>query len=110
MPIIKSAYPRLNHSGITTTNLAILLIRNHQPSARRVGDFMAEFSFYLKFAREEEGWTQTELALKVGLKPSAISHFENGRRKPSTKNLVLLANALKVTTDFLLGLEGNPGW
>ena len=34
---------------------------------------------------------------------SAISHFETGTRKPSFDNLRRLADALDVTTDYLLG-------
>lgn len=37
------------------------------------------------------------------MQPSAVSHFETGTRKPSFDNLLLLANALDVTTDYLLG-------
>lgn len=37
------------------------------------------------------------------MQPSAIAHFEAGRRKPSFDNVHALAKALKVTADFLLG-------
>jgi transcriptional regulator with XRE-family HTH domain len=37
------------------------------------------------------------------LQPSAISHFETGSRKPSFDNLRRLADALSVTTDYLIG-------
>jgi len=53
--------------------------------------------------------TQAQLAEKAGLPAAAISHFETGGRKPSFENLVKLAEALSVTTDFLLGRETNPG-
>ena len=45
---------------------------------------------------------KANLADKTGLKPSAISHFERGRRLPSLKNLVKLADALGVTLDELV--------
>lgn len=57
----------------------------------------------LALAREYRGLTQGELARRSGLQPSAISHFETGTRKPSFDNLLLLANTLDVTTDYLLG-------
>jgi transcriptional regulator with XRE-family HTH domain len=47
--------------------------------------------------------SQSELADKTGLQPSAISHFENDRRSPSFDNLKTLANVLNVPTDYLLG-------
>lgn len=57
----------------------------------------------LRTAREYRGLNQAELATKAGLQPSAISHFETGTRKPSFDNLHLLADALDVTIDYLLG-------
>jgi transcriptional regulator with XRE-family HTH domain len=57
----------------------------------------------LRTAREYRGLTQGELALKAGMQPSAISHFETGTRKPSFDNLRILADSLDVTTDYLLG-------
>jgi len=57
----------------------------------------------LRCAREYRGLNQGELAARARLQPSAISHFETGTRKPSFDNLRLLADALDVTTDYLLG-------
>lgn len=62
-----------------------------------------EFTERLKAVREEKGLSQTELAAKTGLQPSAVSHFESGRRSPSFDNLRRLADALNVTIDYLLG-------
>jgi transcriptional regulator with XRE-family HTH domain len=57
----------------------------------------------LRAAREKRGLSQGELAARAGLQASAISHFETGSRKPSFDNLRRLADALNVTTDYLLG-------
>jgi transcriptional regulator with XRE-family HTH domain len=57
----------------------------------------------LRKAREHRGLSQGDLAQRTGLQPSAISHFETGTRKPSFDNLRRLADALEVTTDYLLG-------
>lgn len=64
------------------------------------------FAERLREAREKlRGLTQAQLAEKAGLPTTSISHFENpeGTRKPSFDNLRRLANALEVTTDYLLG-------
>ena len=61
------------------------------------------FPARLRAAREKRGLTQGEFAKRSGLQMSAISHFETGTRKPSFENLRRLADALDVTTDFLLG-------
>lgn len=63
----------------------------------------------LRKARELRGLSQGELADRAGLQPSAISHFETGGRKPSFENLRRLADALSVSTDFLLGRRDEPG-
>ena len=55
--------------------------------------------------RMELGITQTELAKAAKLTPAAISQFESGSRKPSFDALSKLATALKVTTDYLLGMK-----
>ena len=62
----------------------------------------------LKKIREIKGLSQTELAKRSGLQPSAVSHFETGRRAPSFDNLKRLADILEVTTDFLIGREIDP--
>ena len=57
----------------------------------------------LRAAREKRGQSQGELAGRAGFQASAVSHFETGTRKPSFDNLRRLADALDVTTDYLLG-------
>ena len=57
----------------------------------------------IKLRRRELKLTQTELAKVANLTPAAISQFESGARKPSFKTLSSLSDALKVTTDYLLG-------
>lgn len=57
--------------------------------------------------RKERDLSQSELARKTGLQPSAISHFEAGRRKPSFANIRALATALNTTADYLLGSGGD---
>lgn len=69
---------------------------------------LKKFALNLKKTREEKGLSQTDLAEKTGLQPSAVSHFETGRRAPSSDNLRRLADALEVTTDYLLGREIDP--
>ncbi|MDK1389520.1 helix-turn-helix transcriptional regulator [Sinorhizobium sp. 8-89] len=67
------------------------------------------FKERLRTARDLRGWSQGELAEKAGMPPTSIAHFEAGARKPSFDTLRRLANALEVTTDFLLGRVDDPG-
>jgi transcriptional regulator with XRE-family HTH domain len=62
-----------------------------------------KFPDRLKSTRELRGLNQAELALKAKLQPTAISHFETGSRSPSFDNLRRLADALSVSTDYLMG-------
>jgi transcriptional regulator with XRE-family HTH domain len=62
-----------------------------------------DFGSRLKTVRESRGLSQSDLAAKTGLQPSAISHFETNSRSPSFDNLKRLADALNVSTDHLLG-------
>jgi transcriptional regulator with XRE-family HTH domain len=66
------------------------------------------FGERLRRIREEKRLSQAELGERTGFQPSAISHFESGRRSPSFDNLKKLADALAVTIDFLLGRETVP--
>ena len=62
----------------------------------------------LRAAREEKRLSQTDLAERTGLQPSAISHFETGKRAPSFENLKRLADALSCSVDYLLGRTEEP--
>lgn len=67
------------------------------------------FQQRLRAARGTREWSQGDLAKRAGLPPSSIAHFETGSRKPSFETLRRLANALEVTTDYLLGRVEDPG-
>lgn len=66
---------------------------------------MTTFSKRLRQVREERRLTQTDLADKCGLLPSAISHFESGRRTPSLRNFAKLVVALSVKAGYLIDLD-----
>ncbi len=63
----------------------------------------SSFDERLRAARELRQLSQGALAARAGLQASAVSHFETGTRKPSFDNLRRLADALRVSTDYLLG-------
>lgn len=70
---------------------------------------MKTFAMRLRQTREAQSISQSDLASKCGLQPSAISHFETGRREPNIANLARLAGALRKSTDWLLGIAGSFG-
>ncbi len=63
---------------------------------------------HLRKLREDRGLSQSDLARRADLQPSAIAHFEAGRRTPSAGNIIGLAQALDVSTDYLLGFKKRP--
>lgn len=52
--------------------------------------------------RRSAGWSQSELANRLGISPSAVGMYEQGRRQPSAEGLVRLAELFGVSTDYLL--------
>lgn len=58
-----------------------------------------------KVARTNEGLSQKEIAISLGVSVPTVSDWESGKKFPSGKNLVKLAQVLHTTTDFLLGCE-----
>jgi transcriptional regulator with XRE-family HTH domain len=66
------------------------------------------FKERLRAARDLRGYSQGVLAERAKMPPTSIAHFEAGSRKPSFDTLRRLANALEVTTDYLLGRVDQP--
>jgi transcriptional regulator with XRE-family HTH domain len=62
----------------------------------------------LRAARDMRGWNQGELAGAAKMPQTSIAHLESGSRKPSFDTLRRLAEALEVTTDYLLGRTDEP--
>ena len=56
----------------------------------------------IKEYRLQNKMTQVMLAEKTGLSEMAIYSYETGKRLPALEPLVLLSNALNVSTDALL--------
>lgn len=58
--------------------------------------------------RQKNNLTQAELASRVSVSREIINYWENGSRDIKTGNIVLLAEALNTTCDYLLqGVESN---
>src|ERR1700753_1395250 len=56
----------------------------------------------IRSAREEQGWTQDELAEAVGVSRSAVAQWETGRAGQITGNLSRIARALEVDVEHLI--------
>ena len=61
----------------------------------------------IKALREAKGWTQADLARKLGITRNGVNSWEQGLSMPSPACLVDLARVLSVSTDYLLGIEST---
>ena len=75
---------------------------------------MNKFGNILKTIRTQQDIRQSDLAKAIGVSPSTIGMYEQGRRDPDSDTVIKLAEYFNVTTDYLLG-NSNPfgvkwGW
>lgn len=59
----------------------------------------------IKELRQARGWTQAELARRMGITRNGINSWEQGLSMPSPGSLVELSRIFLVSTDYLLGVE-----
>lgn len=57
--------------------------------------------------RKEQGYSQVELAEKIGLTQSLISDYERGRLRLNAEMLARFALALDVSADAIIGLQAS---
>src|SRR4051794_21352837 len=55
----------------------------------------------LRSYREKEGWSQEDLALKLGVSRSSVIRWENEERKPYEYNISMLCELFRVSPDEL---------
>ena len=57
--------------------------------------------------RYENGYSQVELAEKIGITKGAVGMYETDKRKPDYDTLIKLADLFNVSTDYLLSHTVN---
>jgi len=62
----------------------------------------------IKQMRQIRGYSQQELASKIGIAMNSLYHYEKNRKTPSAEVVAKLAEALGVSADYLLGLTDDP--
>jgi len=62
----------------------------------------------IRLARKFKKLTQEQLASKVQTTKGTISNYENGYSTPSNEMIILLADTLDVSADYLLGRTDEP--
>lgn len=66
------------------------------------------FSERLRETRKKEGISQKMLSIQLDTKQTTVSGWENFDSQPSYEMLCKIADALGVTTDYLLGRTDAP--
>ena len=61
----------------------------------------------LKALRLKYGYSQKQVAEKIGVSMSIVSGYETGERTPSTEVLLSLSYLYNCTTDYLLGKQST---
>ncbi len=56
----------------------------------------------IRALRQANGWTQFELALKVGVQPQAVYFWESGRRTPQVFQLRKLGELFEMCSDDIV--------
>ena len=70
---------------------------------------MEHFAARVIAARGTHGWTRRELAKRAGLHEQHLAKVERGNRQHvEADTIVALADALNVSTDYLLGRTDTP--
>lgn len=76
-------------------------------SQNRMENVMKHIGSRIRSLRISQRLTQGELANKLGISPSTVGMYEQGRRQPDGEMLVKLCEVFSVSTDSLLGV-GEP--
>ena len=61
----------------------------------------------IKEFRTEKGWTQAQLAEKIGVTQGAVYFWEKGINEPTAGYLIKLARLFSISVDELLSFEYN---
>ena len=66
---------------------------------------MNKFSERLKEILKGNGLSQTALAKKIGMSQGVVNNYCTGKREPTLDVLILICQALEISSDYLIGLE-----
>ncbi len=78
---------------------------NYKKSMVKKKENQETFGERLVRTRKIAGLTQTELGNRIGVTKRVICYYERATKRPPAAKLHLIAEALKVTTDELLGVK-----
>jgi len=65
-------------------------------------DICVQFGKRIRQRRKDRGWSQEELAFRVGMDVSYLSEVETGKKEPCLRKISDLAKSLDVTISQLM--------
>lgn len=71
---------------------------------------MEQIKNRLRKAMEIRGMRQQDIIEKTGLSSSTISQYLSGRNEPKQKNIYIMARALSVSPEWLMGFDADMEW
>lgn len=73
---------------------------------------MKRYTDIIKELREDNDYTQEEIAKKLNCSQTAYGKYENGKRNITVDNLIILAKFYNVSMDYITGLTNikTPNW
>lgn len=77
----------------------------HDSEQKLQAAYRRRFGERLKAAREKAGLTRKELGDAINISPNGYGLYETGKRDVSTTSLIRLSRTLKVSANWLIGLE-----
>lgn len=69
--------------------------------------YYESFPSKLKKARQNTGFTQTEIEKEIKIPRSTLANWEIGRTQPDIESLGILADFYGVSVDWLIGTKGG---
>lgn len=63
----------------------------------------------IRLLREEQRWTQKELARRMGVRPPTVSRWESGTKCPEVTTIARLSDLFGVSVDYLYGRTDTRG-
>ena len=79
--------------------------RKDAPSSQTENSIFAQ---RLRQTMEQMKMTQGDLAKEIGVQRQTVSLYTLGQSSPDAERLILIANALKTTPNYLLGFTEDP--
>ena len=66
------------------------------------GELTMNIADRIQYLRKQKGYSQEELADKVGVSRQAVSKWESEQSMPDLEKIIVMSDLFEVTTDYIL--------